>query len=899
MAPTASTPTRTGPLERFERIRGFGSRRAYLYRDGVRWRERSFAEVHAGALACARLLEEAGLRSGEPVLIQGPDHPDWVEALLGTFILGGTVVPLEAGTQDPFRAVIAKEVAARLLLAPSSVGLPPGCRRIDFGSWSAGSRAGGPRDGGAGAAAAGAAAVGLSDRAEIVFTSGTTGEPKGVVLTHDNLAADFAPVEQAFLRHERLVRAVGEIRFLSTLPMSHMFGQAMNLFLPLYLGLTVVFVPPRPREILDAARRVKAYGVFTVPRILELLIGDVRRAYRRPRDLERLEAGLARHARLPFFLQAILAPSVRRQFGWRFTLLVSGGAALTNPVREFWERCGFLVVQGYGLTETAPIISISNPFERGRPGVGKALAGQEVRLGADGEILVRGANVTAGYHNAPASGDASGWLRTGDVGEIDAQGRLTIRGRLKDVIVTPEGENVYASDVEGAFRGLGGVRDVCAFGWPYEGGERVHVALIMEPGVDPAAAFGEANRRLLPKQRVRDFTLWPSADFPRTATGKVRRVQVREQAIRMREGATPEDAPRPAGGGSVRSLVARLARVPAERLSETTSLVQDLGLASLDLVELAAAFEEEFGAGIPEEALAAATVGDLERAAEAAIAGGPAPVVPGPSPAGGDAAAKTAGADAGASAAPPAATVAAALPGELRMPRWAHRAPIHLLRRLVEETGMRALVYVYGRPEVQGLEHLKGAAPPFLFVSNHHSYLDTGLFKSTLPRPLRGKIAPGMTTRYHRVFFGETHGSRWRHLVEGIQASLTAFFFGAWPVPETAGFRRSVAYAGELADAGLSILIFPEGRHVPEGTFEPFRGGIGVLARELRAPVIPAYVEGTAPVLPDHVWWPRFGHVRLVLGPPIAIDPDGDATEITRSLEAAVRALAGSPRAGT
>jgi long-chain acyl-CoA synthetase len=232
------------------------------------------------------------------------------------------------------------------------------------------------------------------------------------------------------------------------------------------------------------------------------------------------------------------------------------------------------------------------------------------------------------------------------------------------------------------------------------------------------------------------------------------------------------------------------------------------------------------------------------------------------------------------------------------MPRWAYRAPFRVLRRLVEETLMRLLVYVYARPEVKGLEHLKEARPPFLFVCNHHSYLDTGLLKSTLPRPLRGRIAPGMTTRYHRVFFGETRGSRWRHLIEGIQASLTAFFFGAWPVPETAGFRRSVAFAGELADSGLSILIFPEGRHVPEGSFEPFRGGIGVLARELRAPVIPAYLEGTQPVLPDHAWWPRFGHVRLVLGPPIAIDPDGDATEITRTLEAAVRALAGSSRGG-
>jgi len=888
MAPAISAPSRTDPTARLERIRRFGPRRAFLFRDGVRWRSRTYAEVHAGLLACGRALAEAGLRPGDPVLIQGPDHPDWVEALLGTFLVGGTAVPLEAATQDPFRELIARKVEARLLLAPPVIAPPPGCRRIDFGSWSGGPV---PDDGGAGRTAA----ARLADRAEIVFTSGTTGEPKGVVLTHDNLAADFAPLEQAFLKHERLVRALGEVRVLSTLPLSHMFGQAMNVFLSLYMGLTVALVPPRPRDILDAARRIKAYGVFTVPRLLELLIAEVRRLYRQPEDLERFDARLKRHAGLPFYLQALLAPGVRHQFGWRFSLLVSGGAALTDPVREFWERCGYLIVQGYGLTETSPIISVSSPFDRGRGCVGKALAGQEVRLGADGEILVRGANVTAGYHDSPPTRDASGWLRTGDLGEIDAHGRLIIRGRLKDVIVTPEGENVYASDVEGAFRGLGGVRDVCAFGLPYEGGERVHVALIMDKGGDAETAVGEANSRLLPKQRVRDFTVWPVGDFPRTATGKVRRLLVRERALELQQGTPSDEKAQSSGGGGARRLVARLARVPVERLHETTSLVQDLGLASLDLVELAAAFEEEFGASLPEETLAVATVGDLERAALAAITGVGSPAAPVPTSGGPQASMPGSGEQAGAAIAATAAGAPAeregAAAGELRMPRWAYRAPIHLLRRIVEETCQRSMVYFYGRPEVTGLENLAAAAPPYLFVANHHSYFDSALFKSVLPLPLRGRIAPGMTTRYHRVFFGETRGSRWRWLVEGLQAGLVQFFFGAWPVPETAGFRKSVAFAGELADAGRSILIFPEGRHVPEGKFEPFRGGIGVLARELRAPVIPAYVEGTAPVLPDDVWWPRFGRTRLVLGPPIQIDPDGDAATITRDLEAAVRAL--------
>jgi long-chain acyl-CoA synthetase len=883
-----AAPRRHEPWERVVRLGNFGSRKAAFWREGVRWRSRTYAELQARIHGSAARLAAAGLGAGEPVLIQGPDHPDWIEVLFGTFLLGGVAVPLEVATPAPFREAVARTVGARLMVAPPGIDPPPGCRRIDFGDW------------GAAAPPARSHEPVPDGRAEIVFTSGTTGEPKGVVLTHANLAADFAPLEAAFLRRERLVAPLGEIRFLSTLPMSHMFGQAMNVFVPLFMGLTVAFVPPRPRDILDAAPRLGAWGLFTVPRLMELLAGEMRREAGNAAAVEKLEAALARHAGRPFWIQRLLFRLPRRQLGWKFALFVSGGAALTDPVREFWERCGYLIVQGYGLTETAPIISISNPFRRGRGGVGRALAGQEVKIGADGEIMVRGANVTPGYFGAEGSAPG-GWLRTGDVGEIDADGHLVIRGRLKDVIVTPEGENVYASDVETAFHGGAGLRDVCVFGLPYEGGERVHAALILEPGAEAEVIVGRANEGLLPKQRVRDYTVWPGADFPRTATGKVRRMLVRERAVAMRQGAADPGVPA-AGAGGVRRLVAQLARVPVDRLQPSTRLVEDLGLASLDLVELAAAAEQEFGVALPEDRMAAATVGDLEEAARAALEGGVAPVGdPGSRSAGregsagvgpGEGAAPRPAVGVTAAAGPDAARRTSAGPGRLRMPYWSRWPPVHMMRRALEETAYRAVVRTYARPQVDGLEHLARTRPPYLFVANHHSYMDTGLFKTALPFALRGRIAPGMTTRYHRVFFGEVAGSRGRCLVEGLQAGLVEFFFGAWPLPETAGFRRSLTYAGELMDRGVSILIFPEGRHVPEGVTEPFRPGVGIFARELRAPVIPVHVSGTAAVLPDEAWWPRFGRTRMVLGAPITIAPEADAGETARQLEAAVRGLA-------
>jgi long-chain acyl-CoA synthetase len=852
---------------RLARLRRFADRPAYFWKDGVRWRRRTYACLHDRMVSCAATLAREGLDA--PVLIQGPGHPSWVEALAGILLAGGVAVPLEESAPDSFREEVARRCKSRLLVAPAGVSPPPGCRRIEWDSWG---------DPDAASSPSWADPPGDST-AEIVFTSGTTGQPRGVVLTHRNLASDFAPIERAFERRERWIRPLGTLPFLTTLPLSHMFGQAMNVFLPLFMGLSVAFVPPRPAEVREAARRLGAWGLFTVPRLLDLLGLEVRRLLREEGALEKIQKRQARFERWPFMIQALLFPRLAGIFGRRFRLLVSGGAPLAEEVQRFWESLGYLVIQGYGLTETAPIVSISNPFDRRPGGVGRPLGIQEVSLGAEGEILVRGPNVTQGYFGEAAARNPDGWLRTGDVGELDPEGRLRIRGRLKDVIVTPEGENVFPADVEAAFRPSEGVREACVLGVSEGAAEHVHAVLLMEQGCHAEEAVVAANERLQPRQRVRDFTVWAGSDFPRTSTGKVKKGLVREEALRRAPGGQG------AGGAfgltaEVRRLVAQVARSRMERLEEGTLLVEALGLSSLDLVELGVRLEERFGVVLADAALASATVGDLERAVRQAA--GRVPVRPE-----GDRVSEAAHAEAPLSSAKPSPP----RPGALRMPRWARVSPFHQFRRLLEEAVFRPIVLLQARPEVVGLERLGSADPPYLFVCNHRSYLDTGLFKATLPRLLRGRIAPAMTTRHHRVFFGETGGGRTRYALESMQVRLVELLFGAWPLPETAGFRQSLGYAGELADAGFSLLVFPEGRHVPEGGLAPFRGGIGILARELRAPVVPAWVEGTARVLPDGARWMRRGRTRLVLGEPLCIDPAADPAETTRRLEKAVREL--------
>ena len=909
-----------------------GARAAYLWRDGVRWRDRTYAELHQGILACSRFLFESGVRPGSPVLIQGPEHPDTVEALLGTFLAGGVAVPLDVGSSLDFRTKVVHRVGGGVFVGPRKVEPPAGIARLELGSWSA--RPSDQRGQGRGdevnfgviptgfpdvdpsrASSEPYHDIGPQDRAEIVFTSGTTGEPRGVVLTHGNLAFDLEPILRVYRRYEPRLRPLGALRFLSTLPLSHMFGQAVTVFLALRMGLTVAFVPPRPRDVLLAARRKKAWGLFTVPRVLDLLGSEIRLVLG---EEGRLEAYLNRERRFerrPFYVQALAFPRVRRLLGWRFRLLVSGGAPLPEAVQQFWQGMGYLVVQGYGLTETAPIVSISNPFHRGLGDVGRALGNQEVKLGPDGEVLVRGPNVTPGYlgdaptmnrdgakavAEAAERGQNEGWFPTGDVGEIDSSGRLRIRGRLKDVIVTPEGENVHPGDVEAAFRGLPGLREVCVLGTPASTGERVHAVLLLEKGTDAQKVVEAANGRLLARQRVRDHTVWPDDDLPRTPTGKVRKAMVRDRILASQHasaggqgGAEPVAAAPP---GAVRRLIAEVASIRPERLETSTRLVEGLGLGSLDLVELAAAFERELGMLLPEDRLATLSVGDLEALArDSGASRTPAPVTEATVQA--SPAASPGETPQQPSAAPDREVVADAessllpRPGSLRMPRWAYAPLVQFLRRIFERTIEAAIVAFFARPRLSGLEHLTEAEPPYLIVANHRSYLDTGLIKVILGGAARGRIAPAMATRYYRVYFGEIAGSRRRYLAEWIQVFLVQLLSGAWPLPETAGFLTSLAFAGELADEGISLLIFPEGRHVREGMIEAFRKGIGIFARELRTPVVPVYLEGTAIVYPDRAWWPRVHATRLVVGRPIRIDPDADAGEIARLLESAVREL--------
>jgi long-chain acyl-CoA synthetase len=339
-----------------------------------------------------------------------------------------------------------------------------------------------------------------------------------VIITHRNVLANIVPVEGEVRKYLRYARPFAPIRFLNLLPLSHMFGQAMATFIPPMLPGVVVFMRGfSPNEILRQIRTRRISVLVAVPQILEILRTHLIQMFPELRQIRpRKGHWLGRWWRYR---------KVHRLFGWKFWSFIVGAAPLPADLEAFFSELGFLVIQGYGLTETAPIVTLNHPFHARQGSVGKPIAGVEVKIAPDGELLVRGENVTSGYFQHPeetARAFEDGWFHTGDIGELKNNGELSILGRKKEMIVTPEGLNVFPEDVENALKQQPGVRDAAVIGT-----DRVRAMLILEPGANGEEIVKRANARLSDYQRVRSFSLWPQGEFPRTeGTGKLKRMDI-------------------------------------------------------------------------------------------------------------------------------------------------------------------------------------------------------------------------------------------------------------------------------------------------------------------------------------------------------------------------------------
>jgi long-chain acyl-CoA synthetase len=809
---------------------------------GYRTQRWSYGDIALTAFRFARELEARGIGKGDRVFLWGPNSAEWVAVFWGCVLRGVVVVPLDdIATPDFFRRVH-QQVDARLLVASHAhqQDLLPTFALEDLSEVLA------PRS----SSPYSSTDLTPTDILEIVFTSGTTAEPKGVVISHGNVLANLAPLEAEIRNYLKYERFVHPVRFLNLLPLSHVFGQFLGMFLPPLLGGTVVFHETmKPSDVIRTIRRERVSVLVTVPRVLQSLKEKIERDLVHDNRSEQFQAAFRTSQGKHFLRRWWIFRRIRRKFGWKFWAFISGGAALDRTTEEFWDRLGYAVIQGYGLTETTSLISVNHPFRLGKGSIGKVLNGRELKLAEDGEILVRGGGVAAGYWNGntirPAS-DAQGWYRTGDVGELDAAGNLYFKGRKKEVIVTPAGMNIYPEDLEAVLRQQSGVKDALVIGSPRDGNAEPCAVLILKPGEKPEAIIAAANQSLAEYQRMRAWFVWPEDDFPRTSTQKTRRNLVQQTVQAQQSG---QQMP----SNTLAELISRITGRTTGNLSSNADLDSDLNLSSLDRVELLSALEDRYQTDLSETRFAGLkTVADLQ----GMLQGKTAPRA------------------------------------QFHYPRWVLRWPVTWIRLLVHYLLLRPAVFLLGWPRIEGREKLRGIVGPVLVICNHIGDVDPGFVLTALPARLRHKLAVATGGEALEILRTPPPGRNLvRNLYDRVRWILGVSLLNLFPLPREAGFRESFAYAGECVDRGYNILVFPEGHHTIDGKLRPFRSGVGLLANNLRIPIIPARIDGLFEIKQAGRKFARPGEVRVTLGAPVQFPSGTDPQEIARELQKTVERL--------
>jgi long-chain acyl-CoA synthetase len=544
---------------------------AVVSRQGVREQRTTYGELATLARRFAAELVNHQIEKGDRVLIWGENKAEWVAAFFGCVLRGVLPVPVDVASTQEFVDRVEREVSPKLIVGDEEklAALPSGSQHIPFNRF---------RETLPIQAASATHDLHESDALQIVFTSGTTGEPKGVVHTHKNVLASLRPIEtemQKYLKYERLVHP---LRILHTLPLSHVFGQFMGLWIPPLIPAEVHYESRLvANEIVHRIRKERISALATVPRVLDLM-----QKYLLDR-FSNLGSRVAASQAVSAWKRWWRFRDVHKAFGFKFWAFVCGGASLSSAAEQFWTALGFAVIQGYGMTETTALVSLNHPFHPVQGTIGQVLPGREVRLSEEGEVLVRGETISnAVWEQGKLKQQDSSWLATGDLAEFDEQGNLRFRGRKKDVIVTSSGLNIYPEDLEAALARQPEVKACTIVEMAGAHGPEPLAVLVMAAGGDAGAAIAAANAKLAEYQQIRRWIIWPEPDLPRTSTGKVLR----------------------------REVARRIATGEIETGSPGESLDGDLNLDSLGRVELQARLEQQFGVALDDSALQTVKTGD-------------------------------------------------------------------------------------------------------------------------------------------------------------------------------------------------------------------------------------------------------------------------------------------------
>jgi len=814
----------------------------------------TYGQLAEFSARCAAAFDNLGIKQGHRIVLWGNNSAEWVAAFFGCVLRGIVAVPLDAAGSLEFARRVVREVKPSLLTGDLSLLQPldPAIPRLGFEEFAAKLPAPNydPLPG-----------LSRDTPLQIIFTSGTTGDPKGIVHTHGNVLASLDPLEKEIGKYLRYVRLVHPLRILHTLPLSHVFGQFMGLWVPPLLTAEVHFEDRLQAPRLARLMHEERISVLAaVPRVLDLLRAWMEGEFPGLRDRLAAARGQSIGKRWWRFR------SVHRLLGWKFWAFVSGGATLPSDLETFWTTMGFALVQGYGMTETTALVTLNHPFKIARGSIGKPLAGREVQISPEGEILVRGASIASQvWQHGGLQKSEPGWLATGDLATRNAEGELVFAGRKSDVIVTAAGLNIHPQDLEAVLRRQVGVHGCLVVAYDSPSGP-APVAVLISDAEDNLlqSAVDGANRELAAFQQIRYWLRWPQPEFPRTSTGKVLRRTVQHWAQQsLAGGAAPVENP-----ADHLEEVLRQLGVTNPEIHAGDRLAEDLHLDSLAMVQLQSTLETRFGVELDDATWGQVrTVGDLRNVLHPPQPGAPGTDTTPSVPVGAQAA-----------AAPPKPKKGAVFP------RWPWWPVIRWIRVGFLECVARPGIGLILAPRIapRGLLHR-----PSLLIANHLTAFDVPVILYALGSSDRDHVAVAMSGR---LLTGWRQGKAERHRIMAMFTPLAYWLvtalFNVFPLPRGAGLRRSFAHAGEAMDHGYHVLVFPEGGRSADGKLQPFEPGIGLLAQASEVPVQPIWIEGLKPGKGKR--WPGRGKVAVRLGKPLTMDPGEQPQDFTRRLQAAL-----------
>ncbi|HBG92109.1 MAG: hypothetical protein A2X54_01680 [Nitrospirae bacterium GWF2_44_13] len=840
-----------------------GDNIAFYYLDRT-WKTITYSAFASDSKAIASCLIKTGINKADRIAIYSENRPEWCAAYLGIVIAGAIAVPVDSQLNPESLRNLLIDSESRIIFFSSKTeanvneaaeGLD--IRKINLDSPDFREICGAKE-------AIRYPETSPEDIASIIYTSGTTGIPKGVMLTHGNFCSD----ADALIKAGVITKSDN---VLSLLPLHHTYPFMSTFLVPLFLGAAITYSPSLKGPDITSAMKDNGVTILVgVPQLLEMIRNGILDKFKKlpapspllMKTLLKFSGSLRKKTGINIS-KAILKP-VHNALGSRFRFFASGGAKLDPQVMEGLEALGFTVLEGYGLTETSPVVTF-NPINKRKPGsAGKPLPSAEIKiispadgsvlgLMKEGEIAIRGPMVMKGYYKNPTVTEQAirdNYFFSGDLGYIDRDGYLFITGRIKEVIVLGSGKNIYPEEVEKEYSKIPLIKEICVLGIEEKGGiEALHAIIV--PDFDYARQQQTGNihealgwdlsrisGKLPPYMRIKGFTL-SSEPLPRTPLGKLRRFMIKD-LVKVKSEKFPPRAGSPVAKSEDKELMAdETGRNVIECLTpflkeplpiqSKDNLELDLGLDSLQRIELVVSLENKFSIKLPETfASDIQTVGEIvEKIKGSAI-----------------------------SSQLSAVSYQQAEKGLSHIfsqePEDAEKKKVGLKQGMIGWLFVSSLMLlfklffrIFFRLEAKGVENIPNV--PFIIAPNHCSNLDGFAIGAAVP-----------LTTYKTLYF------------QGFQkyftGRLTAFFAGlahVIPIDPETYLGKALQLSAYVLKNNKALCIFPEGGRSYDGTLMEFKKGIGILALELNVPVVPASIKGSFESLPKGAYLPRFKKITI------------------------------------